>query len=270
MPNQVNFPDAIPVPYINERLERLSASEINTIKAGEKQILFGTDARDVVEIWIYNSDGSVAGHTSLPPTNDILSLTTAIGTSGAYEMINLDMGKLFRLLSIEPGRYGTVVNFFRNEVGSESGNKLYISEISDDRTELKLSTKKEGILSNEISEWILPSVPKLAAQGLVDQTLGQSLDVHPTEMVTLDKILSVLEETLVKKLDFSGTISVFGNMIQSIVDEMRIRILDKMASDVQNLYIQSSDLEVYILESLNEILHELEENQLIDQRIKLV
>lgn len=269
MPNQVNFPDTIPVPYINERLERLTSSEINTIKTDEKQVLFGTDARDVVEIWIYNNDGSVAGHTTLPPTSEILSLTTAIGTSGAYEMLNLDMGKLFRVLAIEPGRYGTVINFFRNEVGSEDGNKLYIAEISDDRTELKLTTKNDGILSHEISEWVNPSVPKLAAQGLLDQTLGQSLDATEDEKITLDKILSTLNSEINRKLNFSGAGNNFNNMTVTIIQEVRIRALNKMAADKNNLYIQSDDLDAYITESMNEIFRELETKEMVDQRIRL-
>src|SRR5690348_11801545 len=118
MPNQLNYPEPI-TSTINQRPSRFSDRDVALMKNSTKQILFGTSDNDLVEIWIYNSDGTIAYHANIGPTDTALTATTIVDQTGAHELLNLDFTQIQNDIDIEPGRYVLVGNFFRNEVGSE-------------------------------------------------------------------------------------------------------------------------------------------------------
>lgn len=273
MPNQLNFPDPIPVPYIAERPERLSKTDRNLSQVGNKQIVFGTTEKDHAELWVYDSNGSIAGHVNLFATDDALSLTTLVDNTGAYELLNIDMGKAVRLMSIESGRYGFVANYFRDEVGSEVGEHLYIADISNDRTELRLYPKRiNDVILREIYEWVVPSVPKLEAQGLIDQTFARSVDFTDQDALNPTKIsydLDVLINGTSSRIQYANAELSFQQMSAKIINLAGDRALIKMAADTTNRYIQEADLQNYIREATGEIIRELRDRGEVDSRFEV-
>jgi hypothetical protein len=273
MPNQSNYSSEIPVPYIQFRPDRLSIGDRKLVGAGNKQILFGINVNDVVELWFYDSNGNIAGHLSLSPNSEMLALVTGVDNTGSYEFLTIDMGKVTRFLTLDAGRYGLVVNFFRNEVGSESGQKLYISRISRDRTELQLlPLQANSEIHNEILEWVVPSVPKQEAKGLIDQIFGQSHDALPEEILDGTKISTELNTHLSNtssRLMYADVNEKYLTLVHEILKEAYGRSLEKMAADVHNLNIQQTDLDQYLHDSITEIIHELKDAGVIDQRLNV-
>lgn len=270
MPNSLNFGDPIPVPYINIRPDRRSQVDRQPIDAGTKQVLFGTDPNDLIEVWVYDSNGAIAGHMNIDPTSDIISLTTVVDNTGSYEMINLDMGKIIRFLNLENGRYGFVANFFRNEVGSESSDHLYIKEISTDRTELKLFPIDETTeISRDIFEWVEPSVPKIDAQALLAQLFDQNELPSVADSLSPGNIEEQLDTDIPFRLQYSGADSNFNQLVTQLINLAYPIVLDNMASDVLNKNVQTVDLAQYISEAIAVVIQQLNSQGSIDPRIEI-
>jgi len=273
MPNQLNYPDTIPNPYIAVRPERLSAADRRLTQVGTKQVVFGTTERDHAELWVYDSNGSIAGHINLFATDPSLSLTTVIDNTGAYELLNIDMGNAAKLMTIESGRYGFVANFFRDEVGSEIGNKLYIKDISDDRTELRLYPKSVSAeILQELYEWIVPSVPKPAAQALINQTFAQSEDFTSEESLNPANIsldLANISPSTIPRIRYADAEHTYNLMITQLVDSAGKLALENMALDVNNLNVQDADLERYIKAAVIETIRRLKDSGQLDPRFEV-
>ena len=301
MPNQVNYPDTIPVPYINYRPERLSEEDRNLVQNRIDQIVFGTSPRDHVELWVYDSNGGIAGHTNVPITDASMSLSTVVSNAGAYELLNIDMGAAIRTMVVESGRYGFTANFFRDEVGSEyvddtkpveygPGKRLYIADISDDRTELRLSPKDvSDALLTEIYEWVMPSVPRLYAQALIDQTFGRSFDtgelasdqdaqsIDPGDVLDkLDDVMNI-DPSVRKRIDNSGTMLQYTTMMTEMIPAIGIRSLELMyaaQSPATDVNIQQAQLYQFIEQATIQIINEFKSNpqtpsQKIDPRFNV-
>ena len=71
--------------------------------------------------------------------------------------IQIDIHKDLETLNLSPSVYRVVYNFFRNFIGSAYQPKLFISEISSDRTELKLSLSEpeNPILLEQLKTFVL-------------------------------------------------------------------------------------------------------------------
>lgn len=258
MPNQANFPDPLNGSLF-QRPERVALKDLNLIKNHNHQILFGTSNKDNVEIWIYNADGSFAGHENVGPLDNALTLTTLIDNTGPYEVINIDMKNIANRLDVPPGRYAMVANFFRDEVGSENGYKLYISQISDDRTELALTPVDltTGSLK-DIYEWVTPSVPKEFAAPLIEQMFGidiasgsefPNFNPDTTHQITADKVLADMNKyypNTQARLDYSDTHGLFNQNIEDIKKRAIIATLNLMAQDVFNYNVQKIEILNYI------------------------
>lgn len=272
MPNQLNFPDELPSTLVNVRPERLDSTETNFFKIGTKQVIFGESSNDVVEVWVYFADGRVAGQITLNVLDPAIKISTVVDNTGAYEFVNLDFGNITRRLALEQGRYAIVLNIFRNEIGSSTGNKLYIDEISSDRTELRLvANVADNNLLRDIYEFITPSVPKIAAQGLVEQTFGKNIDVIESEKVTPDKVkdnLDLLIEDTSSRVNYSESNVSIDQIINTIVDRSYKATLDNMAADVQNKNIQAYDLELYIIAAVQKTILEMNQRNEIDNRFE--
>ena len=295
MPNQVNYPDTIPVPYINYRPERLSEEDRNLVQNRIDQIVFGTSPRDHVELWVYDSNGGIAGHTNVPITDASMSLSTVVSDTGAYELLNIDMGAAIRTMVVESGRYGFTANFFRDEVGSEYiddtkpsdgyGKRLYIADISDDRTELRLSPKDvSDALLTEIYEWVMPSVPRLYAQALIDQTFGRSLptgdelevplDQRLTSnkvMVELDSIMNIDPSVHERVLNSNSQLeydAMMADMI-SLIGLRSIELMNDAQSPATDVNIQQAQLYSFIEQATIDIINQYKTMKLIDPRFNV-
>jgi len=296
MPNQVNYPDPIPVPYIQYRPERLSSDDRELVQDDIRQILFGSSPKDYAELWVYDSNGGIAGHVNLNVTFPSMSLSTDITETGAYELLNIDMGAAVRMMVVESGRYGFTANFFRDEVGSEyiddsnprlgSGQKLYISNISDDRTELLLSPKviTEELLL-EIKEWVEPSVPILYAQGLVDQTFGYSFPADGESEVPSDQVLSsqnvmdaldiemFIDPSVSARVQASGTRPKFDEMMLRMIPSIHKRVIEIMEASqnpAKDTNIQEAQLyDTFIEQAVIDVVNKFKTMGLIDPRFNV-
>jgi hypothetical protein len=250
MANQLNFPSELQN-VSTQRPPRVDVRDLRLIENQQKQILFGTSTRDKVELWLYNPDNTFAGHTVLSPSDPIVTLTTYVDQSGPSEVLNLDLTALSLRMGINPGRYVLVSNFFRDEIGSEAGYKLYVSDISNDRTEIQLYPVNPTQESyDDIFDFITPSVPKLFAQGLVDQLFGVNLDAVDTEKIRqsdIDSFINQGDSTTIARLQYSGLYNSFVNSINIMLPRVYKRTLDLMAGDVVNYQVQKIELIKYLM-----------------------
>lgn len=274
MPNQLNYPDPI-ITTANQRPERISSVDLKLIRNTQKQILFGTNVNDKVELWVYNADGTFAGHLNVAANDASLSSTTIVDTDGAHELLNIDLNAIAGTIALDPGRYAMVANFFRDEVGSETGYKLYISEISDDRTEMRLlpvASTPEVI--HDIYEFLTPSVPREFAQALMAEVLGQSLDTSSETFQT--QVNQFANPDLVKhaltgvipdtadRIEYASVDTIYTNLIYIILVRIYDRSLDLMATDISNQYVQKIEFLSYISTATAMILTEMTSMKEVD------
>jgi hypothetical protein len=254
MANQLNFPDEL-TSTVNQRPNRVANVDAALIRHTQKQILFGTSDRDNVELWVYEPTGTLVGHANFSPTDGALTLSTVVDQTGTYELLNIDMVEASKKLGLEPGRYVMSTNFFRDEVGSEEGYKLYISEISNDRTELRLEpVVVDDVSTHDIYEFVTPSVPREYAQGLMAEVLGQAIQAPPQDVVTEDKVSAVIGDETMARIEYSGTFDVYQKLLQTVLQRTYSRALDLMALDVFNYYVQSLEIETYVTRALDDTL----------------
>lgn len=272
MPNQINYPEKLSSTRF-QRPSRIEKADVNLLNSGEQQILFGTSDKDIVEIWVYNPDGTFAGHAIILPSDTALSLTTLIDQSGPQELLNVDLRDVSNRMSLAPGRYSFVLNFFRDEVGSEIGNRLYILEISNDRTELRLTPVQENeIIKTELYEFVTPSVPRRFAQGLIDQTFGKSLDVLDSEKISNDKImlaLNALHTNTSNQVDYANVKNAYDLMILKLIERAYVKALDYMALDSNNFAIQEVEFMNYIEKAINDVIYDMKQAGEIDLRFSI-
>lgn len=273
MPNQLNYPDPLNSTYY-QRPSRITSKDLALIRQQNKQILFGTNSRDVVEIWIYNPDGSFGGHINLGINDTALSLNTLIDNTGPYEVLNIDLKSIANRMALDPGRYAMVANFFRDEVGGEKRDKLYIAEISEDRTELRLqAVVNTPEFLKEIYEWVVPSVPRLFAQGLVDQTFGKNVDKVPGEQITvtmMDDVMNSHIANTVARLKYAGVYEKYAKLTETLFERTYIKTLELMAEDVRNLNVQQLELEKYMFDAFDFVVHQSVSAGEFDTQVVLV
>lgn len=273
MPNQLNFPDKLQTTPL-QRPTRMSGKDLKLIRNQNRQIIFGTTDRDVVELWVYNPNGTFAGHLNLGPTDQALTLTTLIDNTGPYELLNLDMTRITQKIGLAPGRYAMVANFFRNEVGSEEGYKLYISDISADRTEVQLyPIEPTAEVIRDIYEFVAPSVPKQFAKGLIDQFFGESLDALETEIVNVNKLngqLNGLIQGTVQRLQNGGLYEIYTQIVDDLLTRTYAQTIRLLAEDVRNYNIQQIEIERYIMDAFDLVIQQMQQSGQIPHLIQLI
>ena len=131
--------------------------EIQTYSPEDNALISSTSADstfsssiDIVEYFIYDLNGNILsenvnGYPSYYINNNVITLTPEENLKDA---------------GFTEGNYNTLYNFLRPKLGSNSLNRYFISEISSDRTEIRLDTtvipnsvvvSSTNELSNEIS-----------------------------------------------------------------------------------------------------------------------
>lgn len=273
MPNQLNFSTPISN-QVPSRPQRLNVADSEKIVSGQKQVVFGTTNKDLVELWVYNPDDTFAGHINIFASDSALTLTTVLDTSGSFEMLNMDLVEVFNRLSLPAGRYSIVSNFFRDEVGSEDGYKLFVSEVSDDRTlvKLQLAEVNETTLK-ELYEFVVPSVPRVFAQAIIDQIFDKAINVPADKkistMMILAKITLLYPDTL-SRLSVSNSLTEFNGLVTQIIEGTYIKALDALIDDIGNYYIQRDELLKYVTDALTETIDELTRAEIIDPRFSII
>jgi hypothetical protein len=92
------------------------------------------DSIESVEIHVFNPLGGYI--TSL---YDLQSWKIDVGTDNKVRQIHLDVHRDIFDLKLQSSTYRVVYNFFRNFIGGAFSSKMFISDISSDRKELKVS-----------------------------------------------------------------------------------------------------------------------------------
>lgn len=272
MANQENYPNPLQN-NSNERPIRITHVDESLIKTGDKQVIFGTTERDVVEIWIYYPDGSFAGHINLPVSDPALNISTILESSGPTEVLTIDLADVAQRTGLESGHYSFVANFFRNEVGSESSYKLYIDTISNDRTELRLyPITPTTQTAKDIFEFVVPSVPRQFAKGLLDEVFGEALQAPPNTSIDINNISTNLEASISGTLNKITTAAVsekYQTMVMDILHVSYLATIEKLAADDKNLNIQSVELEAYVKAALQETISNMVLRGQIDPRFHI-
>jgi hypothetical protein len=268
MANQLNFPDPI-TSTVDQRPNRVARIDLNLMRKRNRQVLFGTTVNDKVELWIYQPTGELAAHTNLGPSDEALSLSTVVDNSETVELLNIDLKDVGNRLDLEPGRYVMVANFFRDEVGSEEGYKLYISEISDDRMELRLEPVTfSDQARKDIYEFIAPSVPRTYANALISEIFGQAINQPENETINENNVGQALG--VVDRFNYSGTYEIYRNLLITVRERTYRKALDLMAADVFNYYVQSLEIRKYISDALDSVLSAMVAAGEIDPQFELI
>ena len=278
MANQANFPDPLNGTFL-QRPERVAAKDLNLLHPDEQQILFGTTDADNVEIYVYNPDGTIAGHQTLGPTDVALTLTTLVDNTGTYELLNVDMKDVCNRMGMAPGRYSFVCNFLRDEVGSEAGYKLYISQISDDRTELQLIPITVTPQTNsDFAEWINPSVPREFAAALMVQLFGFDISGSGQNSITPSLVAGKLNEltpltaggySITDRINYAQAGNAYTAMMSTVLSRTLSVSLDLLAADVYNHNVQQAEINGYIQSASLSVMRGMVTSGEIDSRFEL-
>jgi hypothetical protein len=236
MPNIKNFPDGIPT-ELQGRPSRFAERDTKIFFRGTKEVLFGAYPTDIVEVYIYDTDDNIVAHLNYDASSPALSITRILSAAGTSNFLDVNLPVMAVDLGVTPGRYTMVLNFFHDEVGSESGDRLYIDEISRSRTELRLRPNVEtDSIQNQIYEFITPSVPKLYAQALIDEMFNVSIDVSESNKITVDKILAKLDAgldiSITERFNRVGITDSFGILISAILRQAEIAAVNIVANDL--------------------------------------
>jgi hypothetical protein len=209
MSNQKNYVQQIPTSPQVFSVSRIAESENDIdIIQGRLPGQFGFDADDNVEMHFYDSVNRLVGSVVIPVSTGIISARTVLLPDGTQdEKVVIDMTRVQKELGllISPGTYSVTINLFSNEIGSYTNPKMIIEEVSPSRTELRLGfnnvvTQTE---SNELFEFVQPSVPRVIAAGLVSSVMGvneadiigQTADGVPVGTIQIQEFINkVLEE----------------------------------------------------------------------------
>lgn len=286
MPNQLNFGNPF-VDFTAERMYRISVKDQRLLLEGEKTILFGTSDFNNVEIWFYFPNGGLAGSIRLPVTDSDIELMTTVDNTGAYEYVSFNLESIAERTPLNPGRYVAIMYFFRDEVSSKtSDNKLLIKEISPSRTEVRLSPEtRTQEIADQIKEFVIPSVPRLFAKGLIDQMFNKSLDAQEGEFISPEfnlnsgSLLTQLElengippqgNSISERIERAEAVSSYENLMTELIDRTYFYSILSLSNDYTNWSIQETEIKKYISDALLKALTELEENWLVDPRFNLL
>jgi hypothetical protein len=272
MPNSLNYGKPL-TNTLFQRPSRITPADLKLLRMGQAPVVFGTTIRDLVELWIYNPDGSIAAHVNIGPTDEVLRQATFVDQTGGYETININLREVVTELDVQPGRYAMVANFFRNEIGSEGGNNLFIADISDDRTELRLEPiEVTDDIINDIFEFIVPSVPKQYAKGLIDQAFAVPIDAPPVDEISSSKVeveIEAITQGTMDRVGYAQANQEYLNLYATILSRTYVQALDNMASDVFNYNVQQIELESYITTALSAVVYDIVQRGEADPRFLL-
>lgn len=265
MANQLNYSTPI-VSTLNVRPDRLASSDTELVQLGTKPSWFGTSDKDFVEIWVYDTNGVIVNQLTLFVPDAVLQTTTVVDNTGSYEYVTIDMGECIRRMVLDQGRYVIAINFFQCEIGNPAEHTLYIDSISPDRTEIKLKLI-DNASSKDLFEWIVPSVSKLEAKGLMDLVFGKTEDT--SSVITSQKINSETDPNIVLRINNIKELNDYNVAVDSLLERTYTRALELMAQDTDNRNIQDIDFDRYIKMAAAEYVVEYTNSNIFDPRLKI-
>ena len=273
MANQLNYAETVPN-FIGQRPFRPTAADEGNIVTGNKTILFGTTPWDNIEIWIYDFSGATVASVKLLPSDPALRLSTILDNSGAYEFLDLDMATIAQKLYLPPGRYTMTANFFRDEIGSLDGDKMYIDEISSTRTEVRLRMLSATATDlSDIYEFTVPSVPKIFAQGLVAEIFSMNLITTTGESITPGTLLAALNSFIsgtISRVATANLQSQYVALITTLNDQIYTETINNIVADVTNRNVQLVDLTKYMSSAIDTVIANYTTSGQLDPRFELI
>jgi hypothetical protein len=122
-------------------VNRIESVDADLLKYQQYAITFEPSNRPELELHVYTPDGIylTGNHES---TYDIGN--NSIGSTAPYKHVAVDIVNELSTLGIHRGQYKLVYNLFDNILGSYSGLKLWIKDISPSRRELRLKLSEES------------------------------------------------------------------------------------------------------------------------------
>ncbi len=310
MPNQQNFPDPL-IDGPNVRPRKIAAKDsvlIRKDETPEKEIVFGQTHRDNIEVYVYDELGNSVAHTVLRPNDEAVRLIAlqkdkpvGIGQDQTPDVLQVDFKMVFQRFGVvdpdtgekpglPPGRYKISLNVLRDEVGREGGGvvrKMFVSDISPSRREIRLRpARNTRRITNEIAEFVEPSVPKFVAQAIVDQLYGVALEIIDEIDEAVRPINFNLFEEALSKIDaVNGTTGVFrtstrinrAGIAPSVYDAfagsiplIRERVLDSLAANINDLQIRDVELQKFIREGVGKAMIEMVNTGKVDPKLQFI
>ena len=272
MPNPLNFGSPIGS-MVAERPYRLLPNDQQLMVKDESFVVFGKYPTDRIEVWIYNTDGTLAVEPLVySNTSDVVSISTETDAAGTYELLNLDFNQIFG--GILPGRYAVSIYLFHNEVSNYEEKRLYISKISSDKTEVTLranllatdtvdetvnaeNIEKNNTLTTEMYEFATPSVPRSTAKMFIDQLFGK--DNQEGGTILLENILANMNslsldsvQTITSKMDNAFAKPSFTSLFNYVKEKVYTNAMGKLKNRETDYDIQHAEIIGYISEALDE------------------
>jgi hypothetical protein len=244
MPNQNNFRSDITTTteprFLASRIVRFPDEEIlfETIPSS-----FGYDVLDNIEIHFYSIPGNSLVASAIIRAEDSSSILKSHIVSyndGTFKnYIRIDFTAFFEKNNIIllPGDYKIVLNFFADEIGNYNNRKMFIQEISDNRTEVQvqfftttdIQLQQDNI--NDVNEFVEPSFPKPVAIGVAEKIFRSGVQLlDDSEGLTYNNILQNIE--IVEQQTLENTIE----RVRRLSPVAEINLRDSINNFLPRLY----------------------------------
>lgn len=292
MPHQPNYVEILPTKPQSFSVSRIAESEADTdILTGRIPGEFGFDYSDNVELHFYDSQNTLVNSTVVPISTGIISSRTVIlPNNQKEEKLVIDMTRVQNELGLflVPGSYTVVINLFADEIGSYGNKKLAIEQISDSRTELRLSynVAYSDVENQELYEFAEPSLPRVIAAGSVGSVIGIGQDTLLTDQtvsqIQSDQFITDVNTQLINAIptlpadlynidanlqnDLNTTITLAG----AAVYDAFVALLDTTKNSNKFDRLQKEELDVLIQQAVQNAFTEHNLGLLVNGRIQLV
>jgi hypothetical protein len=147
---------------LNNKGYRISSNDRKIFEEGNLQSFFGFHDTDAIEVIIYDSNDNQLPQKNdlmvryIPITSDNIKDYFLIAEGTVFQQYQfpseyfIDVERLLREAGYDNGIFKTQITLINKRVGSEQEfNKLWISEISPSRTEIRLFPLKQGLDTNK-------------------------------------------------------------------------------------------------------------------------
>ncbi len=214
------------------------------------------DTKDKVELFLYDYNGTLLSNVldfrDYSNTND-----TSITNTKVYSSINLDPEKDIRTLGYDNGLFKILYNFKSNHLGTsfENNTTLYISEISSDRTEIRLQSNT--IDDNTLSESYKSLVELINNTSYFDEfyvNFGENryfvaINIAYDDTTIGESILIKLYEPLPIDIDLKSECEVVTKPTETIA--YQVELLTNYENVVVKNYIKGPNLNINVKDQVN-------------------
>lgn len=269
MPNEFNY-SSDEILSIQSRPERISDFEKKAMTLEIRPVVFGLTSNDCIEIHLYDELDNLVNSAVYYAADPSITTSVVLNDLGQTAFLNLNLANMLSGMDVIPGRYTAVLNFFRDEVGSENGERLYIETISNSRTELRLkSISKAPAVQHDIYEFVTPSTPRIFSQAIVNDILGQSLSPEAVKL-TAESVLDEMGLAVINEIDYipggTANIKAFINAALPRINKKTVNFL-ATKGDRQ---IQEPELKGFLFKAIEDSIREMVGEGQLDSRFRLV